>query len=117
MKTLTMTVSDKQNKTQFQNADEGELCRIASSGDYLVGMDSAKAGTTVKVSEVSQTRDEAVELYKNYYMTSWHLPEADALEIATQDVDLMASLANHFEVGDKALVKVSKSGRISIKTL
>lgn len=117
MKTITMTASAKSTKTHFQGANEGEQCRIASTGDYLVGMESAKAGTTVKVTEIDQTEQEAIEKYKQYYMTAWQLNEADALIEAQEEVKLMQSLASHFNIGDKANVRISKSGRITMRSL
>lgn len=117
MKTLTMTASAKSTKAEFQGANEGEQCRVASSGDYLVGMDSAKAGTVVKVTETNMSEQETIKLYADYFMREWYLDESEALESAKNDVSLMASLAGHFELGDKCLVKITKSGRISIRTL
>lgn len=117
MKTLTMTKVAKETKTLWNGGNEGELCRVASSGDFLVGMDSAKAGTVVKVSDTKLTEAETIDFYKSYFIREWHLEEADALESAREDVRLMSSLASHFDVGDNLLVKITKSGRISVRTI
>ena len=117
MKTLTMTASDKQTKTIFQNANEGEQCRIASTADYLVGMESAKAGTVVKVTETNMNEQDTIKFYADYYVKEWRIDESDALEVAKEDVTLMQSLASMYEVGEKLLVKIAKSGRISVQNI
>lgn len=117
MKTLTMTASVKSTKAEFQNANEGEQCRVASSGDYLVGMDTALAGTTVQVTETNMSKQETMKMYTDYFMREWRLDELDAIESAKNEVNLMESLASHFELNEKAVVKVFKSGRISIRGL
>lgn len=117
MKTLTMTASVKNTKAEFNGANEGEQCRVASTGNFLVGMDSAKAGTVVKVTETNMSESDTIKMYADYFMREWHLDESEALESAKNDVSLMASLAGHFELGDKCLVKITPAGRISIRTL
>jgi hypothetical protein len=117
MKTLTMTSTEKATKTIFQNANEGEQCRIASSGDYFVGMDSAKAGTVVKVTDTDMSEAETVKFYTDFYIREWHMNEADSEFTAKQDVKLMSYFANLFDTGEKLLVKVYKSGRVAVTTL
>jgi hypothetical protein len=117
MKTLTMTATNKSSKTEFQGANEGEQCRVASSGDYLVGMESSKAGTVVKVTETDMGEIETVKLYADYYVKNWYMNEDEALESAKEDIKLMTSLASHFEIGQKLLVKVYKTGRIAVTEL
>jgi hypothetical protein len=112
-----MTVPAKATKTLWQGADEGEQCRPASSGDFLVGVDSAKAGTVVKVTETGMSEAETVKHYADHYMKDWHMDEATAISEAKEDIKMMTFFANHFELGQNLHVKITKAGRVSVTEL
>ena len=112
MKLLTIT-----NETQGQRANDfchatiGEIANFGSRCDRatvddkcgcaraVVGIDSKKASTTAKITDVDITESELVMKIANGYKNDWMMPENDALKMATSDVKQLVSLGASFEIG------------------
>ena len=110
MKYIVMTHETQgAKKNDFQNCAEGELVRLASTGDYMVGIDCNKAGTTMKVVELDKTSDELIEIYAKHFLDTWGIMGADVCkESATDEVTENMRIANAFELG--TVIEMTKKG-------
>src|SRR5690242_17794125 len=112
MKLLTIT-HDGQGKrsNDFCWAEEGEIARFGTTCDRgtvddrcgckrsMVGLQTWKSSTTVKVSDVDITLEELELRIAEYYRKAWKLSVKEAMEIAHEEAEQLVQLGESFTVG------------------
>lgn len=121
MKLLTITRDLQGSRNNdFCFATEGEIaifgsqCSRATADDKcgcarsMCGIDSKKASTTVKVTDVDIDIETLSAKIMHHYVNSWKFPIKEASKIAEDDVKQLIDVAKGFELGSVIEIRGSR---------
>lgn len=102
MKVLVATTKGQTGKkTDYCWANEGEIIHFPSGGNRtcMVGLDTAKATTTMEVVELDLDHKGLIAKIATFLTRNWGLPSDVAAKEGEEEAMQLEELANFFDVG------------------
>lgn len=106
--------NDFNHATVGEIAQFGSTCSRATPDDNcgcarsMVGVDSRKASTTVKITDVEMTETELLEKLSNGYVKHWGMDEKTATKFARTDMKQLLSIGQSFPLNSVLEIRGSQ---------